>query len=70
MRILLQQVALKALLVLHRLLREGDPTFREELSNFSQRGRFLQLSNFKDDSSPIGESYIHVPMCFRSKRCS
>ncbi|CAA7033760.1 unnamed protein product [Microthlaspi erraticum] len=46
-------VALKALLVLHRLLREGDPTFREELSNFSQRGRFLQLSNFKDDSSPI-----------------
>ncbi|ESQ35312.1 hypothetical protein EUTSA_v10007171mg [Eutrema salsugineum] len=46
-------VALKGLLVLHRLLREGDPTFREELSNFSQKGRFLQLSNFKDDSSTI-----------------
>ncbi|KFK32949.1 hypothetical protein AALP_AA6G310300 [Arabis alpina] len=46
-------VALKALLVIHRLLREGDPTFREELLNFAQRGRFLQLSNFKDDSSPI-----------------
>ncbi|AQK91929.1 Putative clathrin assembly protein [Zea mays] len=47
------QVALKALVVIHRLLREGDPTFREELLNFTQRGRILQLSNFKDDSSPI-----------------
>ena len=49
------QVALKALLVLHRLVREGDPTFREELLNFSRKGRFLQLSNFKDDSSTAGE---------------
>lgn len=49
------QVALKTLIVIHRTLREGDPTFREELLNFSQRGRILQLSNFKDDSSPIGE---------------
>lgn len=48
------QVALKTLVVIHRLLREGDPTFREELLNFAQRGRILQLSNFKDDSSPIG----------------
>jgi len=39
--------------VVHRLLREGDPTFREELLNFTQRGRILQLSNFKDDSSPV-----------------
>ncbi|KAJ1425384.1 Phosphoinositide-binding clathrin adaptor, domain 2 [Sesbania bispinosa] len=46
-------VALKTLIVIHRLLREGDPTFKEELLNFSQRGRILQLSNFKDDSSPI-----------------
>ncbi|XP_021909889.1 putative clathrin assembly protein At2g01600 [Carica papaya] len=46
-------VALKTLIVIHRMLREGDPTFREELLNFSQRGRILQLSNFKDDSSPI-----------------
>ncbi|KAG6714144.1 hypothetical protein I3842_05G188700 [Carya illinoinensis] len=46
-------VALKTLVVIHRLLREGDPTFREELLNFSQRGRILQISNFKDDSSPI-----------------
>ncbi|URE36648.1 Clathrin assembly protein [Musa troglodytarum] len=46
-------VALKTLIVIHRTLREGDPTFREELLNFSQRARILQLSNFKDDSSPI-----------------
>ncbi|KAJ3702389.1 hypothetical protein LUZ61_006094 [Rhynchospora tenuis] len=46
-------VALKTLIVIHRLLREGDPTFREELLNFSQRARILQLANFKDESSPI-----------------
>lgn len=46
-------VALKTLIVIHRFLREGDPTFREELLNFSQRAGILQLSNFKDDSSPI-----------------
>ncbi|XP_033135785.1 putative clathrin assembly protein At2g01600 isoform X2 [Brassica rapa] len=46
-------VALKTLIVIHRLLREGDPTFREELLNFSQRVRILQISNFKDDSGPI-----------------
>ncbi|XP_042005395.1 putative clathrin assembly protein At2g01600 [Salvia splendens] len=46
-------VALKTLIVIHRTLREGDPTFKEELLNFHQRGRVLQLSNFKDDSSPI-----------------
>lgn len=48
------QVALKTLIVIHRSLREGDPTFREELLNFSLRTGILQLSNFKDDSSPIG----------------
>ncbi|KAG4153488.1 hypothetical protein ERO13_D04G186800v2 [Gossypium hirsutum] len=46
-------VALKTLIVIHRALREGDPTFREELLNFSQRAGILQISNFKDDSSPI-----------------
>ncbi|GAB2296955.1 hypothetical protein Dimus_031060 [Dionaea muscipula] len=46
-------VALKTLIVLHRILREGDPTFREEFLNFTQRGHILQLANFKDDSSPI-----------------
>lgn len=57
------QVALKALVVIHRTLREGDPTFREELLNFQQRGRVLQLSNFKDDSSPIGMIY-YLPQLF------
>ncbi|XP_073003926.1 putative clathrin assembly protein At2g01600 [Typha latifolia] len=46
-------VALKTLIVIHRLLREGDPTFREALLSFSQKRPVLQLSNFKDDSSPI-----------------
>ncbi|KAL6539063.1 hypothetical protein OROMI_025389 [Orobanche minor] len=46
-------VALKTLVVIHRTLREGDPIFREELLNFQQRGRVLQMSNFKDDSGPI-----------------
>ncbi|XXG64414.1 hypothetical protein AAC387_Pa05g2373 [Persea americana] len=46
-------VALKTLIVIHRMLREGDPTFREELLNYSHRGHILQISNFKDDSSPL-----------------
>lgn len=54
------QVALKTLIVIHRTLREGDPTFREELLNFSQRAKILQLSNFKDDSSPIGICHLSL----------
>ncbi|KAK1666555.1 hypothetical protein QYE76_054714 [Lolium multiflorum] len=50
-------VALKTLVVIHRLLRDGHPTFREELLNFTQRVQVLQLSNFKDDSSPIAWDY-------------
>ncbi|KAM7269857.1 hypothetical protein ACFE04_025354 [Oxalis oulophora] len=46
-------VAIKTLIVIHRTLREGDPTFREELMNFSRRGNVLQISNFKDNSSPL-----------------
>ncbi|XAR63742.1 hypothetical protein NMG60_11023788 [Bertholletia excelsa] len=46
-------VAIKTLIVIHRTLREGDPTFREELLNYSYRGHVLQISNFKDDSSPL-----------------
>ncbi|XP_059637520.1 putative clathrin assembly protein At5g57200 isoform X2 [Cornus florida] len=46
-------VAIKTLIVIHRALREGDPTFREELINYSYRGNILQMSNFKDDSSPL-----------------
>ncbi|EFJ16671.1 hypothetical protein SELMODRAFT_268581 [Selaginella moellendorffii] len=51
-------VALKALMVIHRTLREGDPTFREELINYSRnRAHILNLSNFKDDSSPNAWDY-------------
>ncbi|KAJ8470554.1 hypothetical protein OPV22_024897 [Ensete ventricosum] len=46
-------VALKTLIVIHRTLREGDPTFREELLTYSRRGSVLQISNFKDDSGPL-----------------
>ncbi|XP_010536897.1 PREDICTED: putative clathrin assembly protein At5g57200 [Tarenaya hassleriana] len=46
-------VAIKVLIVIHRTLREGDPTFREELLNYSHRGHILRISNFKDDSSPL-----------------
>ncbi|PIN10914.1 Clathrin assembly protein AP180 [Handroanthus impetiginosus] len=46
-------VAIKTLIVIHRTLREGDPTFREELLQYSQRGKLFQISNFKDDSSPL-----------------
>lgn len=48
------QVALKTLIVIHRVLREGDPTFKEELLHFSHRGHIFQISNFKDDSSTLG----------------
>ncbi|XP_051148406.1 putative clathrin assembly protein At2g01600 [Andrographis paniculata] len=46
-------VALKTLIVFHRLLREGDSKFRDTLLGFQQRGRVLHVSSFKDDSSPV-----------------
>ncbi|KAF5789563.1 putative ANTH domain, ENTH domain, phosphoinositide-binding clathrin adaptor, domain 2 [Helianthus annuus] len=46
-------VAIKTLIVFHRILREGDPSFREELLNYSQRVQLFQISSFKDDSSPL-----------------
>ncbi|GLT28705.1 hypothetical protein SLA2020_036170 [Shorea laevis] len=46
-------VAIKTLIIIHRTLREGDPTFREELENYSRKGHILQISNFKDDSSAL-----------------
>jgi hypothetical protein len=53
--LLFGQVALKSMMVIHRTLREGDPTFRDELLNYAlNRGQVLNLSNFKDDSSPSG----------------
>ncbi|XP_054807481.1 putative clathrin assembly protein At5g57200 [Prosopis cineraria] len=46
-------VAVKTLIVIHRTLREGDPTFKEELESFCRRENIFQISNFKDDSSPL-----------------
>ncbi|PIA46058.1 hypothetical protein AQUCO_01600378v1 [Aquilegia coerulea] len=51
-------VALKTLIVIHRALREVDSTFREELINYTKsRGHMLNISHFKDDSSPTAWDY-------------
>ncbi|CAK9136482.1 unnamed protein product [Ilex paraguariensis] len=51
-------VALKTLIVIHRALREVDPTFQEELINYgSSRSHMLSLAHFKDDSSPNAWDY-------------
>ncbi|KAK8500185.1 hypothetical protein V6N12_002293 [Hibiscus sabdariffa] len=45
-------VALKTLMVIHRALREVDPTFHEEVINYGRsRRHMLNLSHFKDDSN-------------------
>jgi hypothetical protein len=49
------------MMVIHRTLREGDPTFREELLNYARnKGHVLNLAHFKDDSSPNG-TQIFMP---------
>lgn len=51
-------VALKTLIVIHRALREVDPTFQEEFINYGRsRGHVLNLAHFKDDSSPNAWDY-------------
>lgn len=51
-------VALKTLIVIHRALREVDPTFRDELISYGRSsGQMLHMSYFKDDSSP--EAWDH-----------
>lgn len=51
-------VALKTLIVIHRALREVDPTFREELINYGRsRSHMLNLAHFKDDSSANAWDY-------------
>ncbi|XP_038879544.1 putative clathrin assembly protein At5g35200 isoform X2 [Benincasa hispida] len=51
-------VALKTLVVIHRALREVDPTFHEELINYGRRrNHMLNLSHFKDDSSANAWDY-------------
>ncbi|XP_044951505.1 putative clathrin assembly protein At5g57200 isoform X2 [Hordeum vulgare subsp. vulgare] len=46
-------VALKTLIVIHRLLREGDPTFKEEFLAHTYTRNLLHMASFKDDSSPL-----------------
>ncbi|XP_028774116.1 putative clathrin assembly protein At5g57200 [Neltuma alba] len=64
-------VAIKILIVIHRTLREGDPTFTEELLGFSRRGNVLQISNFLDDSSPTAwdcSAWIRMYALFLDER--
>jgi len=60
------QVALKTLIVIHRTLRDGDAAFREELLSYRRKGHALQMSNFKDGSSPLGHLSVRpasIPAC-------
>ncbi|KZV14192.1 clathrin assembly protein [Dorcoceras hygrometricum] len=51
-------VAVKTLILIHRALREVDPTFQEELINYGRsRGHILNMAHFKDDSSPNAWDY-------------
>lgn len=51
-------VALKTLIVIHRSLREVDPTFHEELTNYGRsRSHMLNMSHFRDDSSASAWDY-------------
>ncbi|PPR84365.1 hypothetical protein GOBAR_AA36341 [Gossypium barbadense] len=51
-------VALKTLIVIHRALREVDPTFHEEVINYGRsRRHMLNMSHFRDDSSPTAWDY-------------
>ena len=44
-------VAVKSLMLTHRLLRDGDPSFEDELIHASRHGRrILNLSDFKDET--------------------
>ncbi|XP_073010474.1 putative clathrin assembly protein At5g35200 [Typha latifolia] len=58
-------VALKTLIVIHRALREVDPTFREELINYGRsRSHMLNLAHFKDDSSANAWDYSAWVRCY------
>ncbi|XP_065850727.1 putative clathrin assembly protein At5g35200 [Euphorbia lathyris] len=50
-------VALKTLVVVHRALREVDCSFHEELTHGSKGRLMLNLSHFRDDSSPHAWDY-------------
>ncbi|KAG6424187.1 hypothetical protein SASPL_114600 [Salvia splendens] len=58
-------VALKTLIVIHRALREVDPTFQDEIINYGRsRGHMLNLAHFKDDSSPNAWDYSAWVRCY------
>ncbi|KAL0333983.1 UNVERIFIED_CONTAM: putative clathrin assembly protein [Sesamum angustifolium] len=58
-------VALKTLIVIHRALREVDPTFQEEILNYGRsRNHMLNLAHFKDDSSPNAWDYSAWVRCY------
>ncbi|KVI01414.1 AP180 N-terminal homology (ANTH) domain-containing protein [Cynara cardunculus var. scolymus] len=61
------KVAIKTLIVFHRTLREGDPSFKEELLNYMHRSHVFQISNFKDDSSSLGKNNMNPS--FRTIHC-
>ena len=48
------QVAMKALCVFHRLLRDGNPNFMSEIKT---RADIFQLRKFSDNSSPEGKTW-------------
>lgn len=51
-------VALKTLMLTHRLMHEGDPQFETELKHAGRRGtRMLNLSHFRDDSNSSAWDY-------------
>ncbi|XP_031261319.1 putative clathrin assembly protein At5g35200 [Pistacia vera] len=58
-------VALKTLIVIHRALREVDPTFHEEVINYGRsRSHMLNMAHFKDDSSPNAWDYSSWVRCY------
>ncbi|KAL8158741.1 hypothetical protein V2J09_000278 [Rumex salicifolius] len=58
-------VALKTLIVIHRALREVDPTFQEELINYGRsRNHVLNMAHFKDDSSANAWDYSAWVRCY------
>ncbi len=58
-------VALKSLMLIHRLLREGDPSFEHELLHATHHGmRMLNLSHFRDDSDSHSWDYTSFVRTF------
>nr|KAJ0194428.1 hypothetical protein LSAT_V11C800416930 [Lactuca sativa] len=64
-------VAMKTLMVFHRILREGDPSFREELLIHSRRRHIFQIQDFRDDSSQLAwdcSSWLRTYATFLEER--